>query len=210
MLTEYVPVHDTAYIDVHDTTYVDVYVHDTSYVNVPYPVHDKTIVVDTLTLTEYVPIHDTTYINVHDTTYVNVPYPVHDTTYITLTDTVTNTVYDTVDNFIYDTTIVVDTLWLTEYDTLWLHDTIIVHDTVYITEEGIDGVEALNAKVYSSQGQVVVEGAEGNQVTLYDVTVRVLATRQDNYTPLRFNAPASGTYLIKIGNYPARRVVVVR
>ncbi len=156
-------------------------------------------------------VHDTTYIDIHDTTYVNVPYPVHDTTYITLTDTVTNTVYDTVDNFIYDTTIVVDTLWLTEYDTLWLHDTIIVHDTVYITEEGIDGVDAINAKVYSSQGQVVVEGAEGNQVTLYDVTVRVISgKRKAESGKMSYAVPTSGVYLIKIGNYPARRVVVVR
>ena len=201
-------VYDTVFV--HDTTYVDILVHDT------------------VTLTEYVTVHDTTYIDVHDTTYINVPYPVHDTTYIdvpypvhdttilvdTLTvtqyDTITNTVYDTIDNYVYDTVTLTDTLWLTQYDTLWLHDTIIIHDTVYITEEGIDGVEALNAKVYSREGRIVVEGAEGNRVTLYDVTGRVLATKQDDYSPLRFDAPASGTYLIKIGAYPARRVVVIR
>lgn len=189
-------VYDTVFV--HDTTYVDILVHDT------------------VTLTEYVTVHDTTYIDVHDTTYINVPYPVHDTTIVvdTLTvtqyDTITNTVYDTIDNYVYDTLTVTDTLWLTQYDTLWLHDTIIIHDTVYITEEGIDGVETLNAKVYSSEGRIVVEEADGNQVTLYDVTGRVLATKQDDYSPLRFDAPASGTYLIKIGNHPARRVVVIR
>jgi hypothetical protein len=73
-------------------------------------------------------------------------------------------------------------------------------------------VEALNAKVYTSHGQIVVEGADGNQVTLYDVTGRVLAKREGVHggTPLRFDAPASGTYLLKIGNYPARRVVVIK
>ena len=68
----------------------------------------------------------------------------------------------------------------------------------------------MNAKVYTSHGQVVVEGAEGNMVTLYDVTGRVLATKQDDYSLLRFDTPASGTYMIKIGAYPARRVVVIR
>ena len=232
--TTYVPVHDTTYIDVHDTTYVPIHdtiyidVHDTTYIDVPYAVHDTTLVVDTLTLTEYVPVHDTTYIDVHDTTYIDVPYPVHDTSYIdvpypvhdttivvdTLTvtqyDTVTNTVYDTIANYVYDTVTLTDTLWLTQYDTLWLHDTIIIHDTVYITEEGIGDVETLNAKVYSSEGRIVVEGADGHRVTLYDVTGRVLATKQGDYSPLRFDAPASGTYLIKIGAYPARRVVVIR
>jgi hypothetical protein len=127
---------------------------------------------------------------VHDTVYVDVL--VHDTTYITLTDT----------------------LFLADTDTLWLHDTIYlpqyIHDTIYITEEGIGDVNGLTAKVYSNHGQIVVEGADGNTVTLYDVTGRVLATKQDRYVPLRFDAPASGTYLIKIGNYPARRVVVIR
>lgn len=105
-----------------------------------------------------------------------------------------------------------DTIYDTIYvhDTLWLHDTIIIHDTVYITQEGIDGVDALNAKVYTSQGQIVVEGANGNNVMLFDVNGRVLATKQDDFSLLRFDAPASGTYMIKIGNHPARKVVVIR
>lgn len=124
----------------------------------------------------------------HDTIYVDVP--VHDTTYITLTDT------------------------LLLVDTLWLHDTIYlpqyIHDTIYIIQEGIGGAEALNVKVYASNRQIVVEGAAGNTVVLYDVNGRMLATKQDDYTPIRFDAPASGTYLIKIGNYPARKIVVIR
>ena len=233
-LTEYVPVHDTTYIDVHDTMYIDVpyAVHDTTYIDIY--VHDTTTIIDTLTLIEYmtmhdttyIDIHDTTYIDIHDTTYIDVPYAVHDTTYITLTDTVintiydtitntvydtvTNTVYDTIDNFVYDTLTVIDTLWLTQTDTLWLHDTIIIHDTIYITQEGVDDVEAMNAKVYSSNGQIVVDGAVGNTVWLYDINGRVLATKRDEYTPLCFDAPASGTYLIKIGDHPARKVVVIR
>lgn len=113
-----------------------------------------------------------------------------------------DTIYDTV--YVHDTTVINHT------DTLWLHDTVYIHDTIYITQEGIDGVDALNAKAYSSNGQIVVEGAEGYMVMLYDVNGRVLATKQDEYTPMRFDAPVSGTYMIKIGNYPARKVVVIR
>ena len=93
---------------------------------------------------------------------------------------------------------------------IYIHDTVYIHDTIYINGEGIDGADAMNAKVYTSHGQVVVEGAEGNMVTLYDMTGRVLATKQDDFTPLRFDAPVSGTYMIKIGAYPARKVVVIR
>ena len=194
MHSDTVFIHDTAYVDVHDTTYIDV--HDTTYINVP--VHDTTVVTDTVTLTEYVPVHDTTYIMQTDTMTV------------TQYDTVTNTVYDTIDNYIYDTLTLTDTLWLTQTDTIWLHDTIIIHDTIYITQEGIDGVDALDAKIYSNSGQIVVEGAEQNTVTLFDINGRTLATKQDYGTPLRFDVPATGTYLVKIGDHPARKVVVIR
>lgn len=227
-LTEYVPVHDTTiitdtvtlteYVPVHDTTVVTdtvtlteyVPVHDTTYINVP--VHDTTYItqMDTVTVTEYVPVHDTTYITQIDTVTLTEYVPVHDTTYITQMDTVIMTQYDTITNTIFDTLTVTDTLWLTQTDTLWLHDTIIIHDTIYITQDGIDGVDALNAKVFLSQSQIVVEGADGNTVWLYDINGRVLATKQDDYTPLRFDVPVSGTYIIKIGLFPARKVVVIR
>lgn len=159
------------------------------------------------------PEHDTIYVDnwLHDTTYINV----HDTTYITLTDTVTNTicdtitnmVYDTVDNYIYDTTVVYsnDTPWL--HDTVFVHETVFIYDTIYV---GIDEAETISAKIYSNSGQIIVDGAQGNIVWLYDVNGRVLATKQDEYTPLHFDVSVSGVYLVKIGNHPARKVVVVR
>lgn len=76
--------------------------------------------------------------------------------------------------------------------------------------ESIDGVDMLNAKVYSNKGQIVVEGADDKMVTLYDLNGRYLATKQDYGTAIRFDVPASGTYMIKIGNHAARKVVVIR
>ncbi len=67
----------------------------------------------------------------------------------------------------------------------------------------------INAEIYQRNGQVV-DGAEDNTVSFYDITGRILATKQDYGTPLRFDAPVSGTYMIKIGNYQARKVVVIR
>ena len=232
IMTEYVPVHDTTYIDVfvHDTTYIDVFVHDTTYIDVFVHdttivdnwIYDTTVVVDTLIMTEYVPVHDTTYIDVfvHDTTIVN--NYIHDTTYLWQYDTtyIDNYIHDTtiVDNWIYDTTIVVDTLWLTQYDTvwltlydtLWLHDTVIVHDTIYITQEGIGDVAEANIKLYQRNGRIVVDGAAGREVYMYDINGRLLATKQENCDQLLLDVPASGAYLIKVGNLSARKVVVIR
>ena len=86
----------------------------------------------------------------------------------------------------------------------------IVLTAVFVAQEGIDDVETMNAKVYSNQRQIVVEGAEGNMVTLYDVNGRMLTAKQDHDMPLRFDVPMSGTYLVKIGDHPARKVIVVR
>lgn len=124
---------------------------------------------------------------------------VYDTIYVPVHDTVNDT------TIVYNT----DTLWLhdTIYLPQYLHDTIYIHDTVVV---GMDDVESVNAKIYLSNGQIVVEGGNGNTVWLYDAVGRLLATKQDTYTSLRFDVPATGAYLVKIGNHPAHRVVVIR
>ncbi len=202
--------YDTTYITMHDTTFINVYVHDTTIVD--NYIHDTT----------YLWQYDTTYIDnyIHDTTIV-VNW-IYDTTYLWQYDTtyIDNYIHDTtiVDNWIYDTTIVVDTLWLTQYDTVWLtlydtvwlHDTVIVHDTIYITQEGIGDVAESSIKLYQSNGQIVVEGAAGKAVYMYDINGRLLMRRTENEERRTFDVPVSGAYLIKVGELPARKIVVIR
>ena len=197
------PVHDTTII--HDTSYVNVpypvhdttIIHDTSYVNVPYPVHDTTIIHDTSYVNVPYPVHDTTII--HDTSYVNVPYPVHDTTYIDVHDT--TIVVQT------DTLTLYDTITITIYDTITLYDTI--YDTIYIDPTGIGDVQTINAKIYQRDGKIVVEGAEGYPVTLYDAVGRRMDAKKEDGT-VELTVPTSGVYMVKVGDLPARRVVVIR
>ena len=74
--------------------------------------------------------------------------------------------------------------------------------------------DALFHHVYADGGRIVVAGAEGERVCLYDITGRLLATQQDagvhGGTPLRFDVPSVGVYLIHIGNAEVRKVAVVR
>ena len=98
-----------------------------------------------------------------------------------------------------------DTVYLPQY--IYIHDTVYIHDTIVV---GVGEVDALNAMIYLQNGQIVVEGAEDNMVWLYDAVGRLLATKQDDHSALRFDVPNTGTYLIKVGNHPARRIVVVR
>ena len=186
-----------------DTTFTAIFLNGTTFL------HDT--IIDTIYFNHYT--HDTTYINnyIHDT--VRFTTYVIDTTIVNLHqyDTTINNYYqyDTVfvNNYQHDTTLryVYDTVYLLRY----LTDTIYIHDTIYTTE-GIGNVDVLNAKVYTNHSQIFVEGADGNTVTLFDINGRFIATKQDYYSHLVFDAPASGTYLIKIGNHPARKVVVIR
>ena len=57
---------------------------------------------------------------------------------------------------------------------------------------------------------IVVEGAEGNPVYFYDVMGRLLATRKETAQEMLLDVPASGAYLVKIGDAPTRRIVVRR
>lgn len=155
------------------------------------------VVCDT-TLTAYFyavgePYQDTIYI--YDTVFM----PIHDTSYVIVTDTLTDTLSVTV----HDTVTLLDTIYLPQF----IYDTLYIHDTLYV---GVNEAETINVKVYASNRQIVVDGAEGNRVWLYDIDGRLLATKQDDYQSLRFDVPVSGTYLVKIGSYPARKVVIIR
>ena len=65
--------------------------------------------------------------------------------------------------------------------------------------ESITGVDARNAKVYMLGGCIVVEGAEGETVHIFDILGR----------SVRNDAIPTGSYLVKVGNHPAQKVIVV-
>ena len=118
---------------------------------------------------------------------------------------------------IQDTSITAYFLAASNSDTVYIHDTIFIHDTIYLHDTivvGVDEVDAINAKIYVGNGQIVVEGAESNTVWLYDVNGRIIATQRGEAvlggTPIRFVVPTSGSYMVKIGNHPVRKVVVIR
>ncbi len=65
--------------------------------------------------------------------------------------------------------------------------------------DGIDDIDAANIRIYSEAGRIVVEGTT-DEVNVYDMTGR--SVRNDNLP--------SGVYMVKVGNLPARKVVVMK
>ena len=72
----------------------------------------------------------------------------------------------------------------------------------------IDDVEAAEVEIFAADGRIVVRGAESD-IYLYDVNGRVLS-RQAAAANVEFTVPATGVYLVKVGNAAAKRVAVVR
>ncbi len=185
------------------------YYFDTTHIYDTLVVYDTTRVYDTLVYVNHY-YYDTTLI--FDTLiYVNIDtlhYYHYDTTHTI--DTVMFFDTTSITHYIFDSIWVYDSVWV--YDTTFVLDTVYFFDTVYIEVpvQGVDGVEMVNVKVYTYHTQIIVEGAQGLAVRLYDINGRLIATKRDDSPITYFYVQTSGTYLVRVGEYPARRVVVIR
>ena len=79
--------------------------------------------------------------------------------------------------------------------------------------EDTTGIEEVDGNVripniYADGGKIMVTGAEGVEVCLYNMMGRLLATRKGE--GIHFDVPTAGIYLVRIGDRAARKVVVVR
>ncbi len=73
-------------------------------------------------------------------------------------------------------------------------------DDCIIRAVGIDEASADAVRVYSRGGDIVVEGADGEPVQVFDIVGRPTTNR----------ALRTGIYFVKVGNRPARKVAVIR
>ncbi len=124
---------------------------------------------------------------------------------VTIHDTVwtndTLIVYDTVTVQIFDT--------IPVYDTVMVFDTVTVYDTVQVSIENVD-ITSLPWTINVEDEYVSVCGAEGEIIRVFDELGRQLHIQTATSTAVRFRMPSSGVYLIKVGDRPARKVVVMK
>lgn len=81
---------------------------------------------------------------------------------------------------------------------------------VFAEGVGIDDVDMSNVKIYSSENTIHVNGAEGQQLFLFDVNGRILNQIDKAGENVEFRVANTGVYMVKVGNAAAKRVVVVR
>ncbi len=75
---------------------------------------------------------------------------------------------------------------------------------------GIEDATAVDFNVYGKEGIIMLQGAEGREVYVFDVNGRMLHhTATANMTE-SYNAPATGLYIVKVVGVGTKRVVIVR
>lgn len=81
---------------------------------------------------------------------------------------------------------------------------------VYDDCTGIEDVDDADMpRIYGVSNGIVVDGADGEQVRIYDMMGRHMASATAHRSPLTFNLP-TGVYMVVVGERPACKVVVLK
>lgn len=89
--------------------------------------------------------------------------------------------------------------------------TIEVHGNMTLTAHfapnvGIADIITNNIRVFSRDRQIIVEGSEGMRIWVFDMMGRVIYNGKTSIIPIQ----QTGVYIVKVGNNPPRKVVVMR
>lgn len=233
--TVFITVHDTVIVNnyIHDTTVINHFFYDTTYID--NYIHDTTYITNCdSTIFQY--IHDTVYISQYDTTIIRY---VHDTAYVWLHDTIMipqEIVYRTLSvtsgnpnqgiaagsgQFPIGTRVEIAAVPLegnrflqwSDGSTQNPHAITLNSDLTMIA---IFSYESLNVPVNSSwslsveTGALLVDGVAGETVRIFDVLGRLLKTYVNSADQIRYLVPASGGYIVQVGNGSAKKITVIR
>ena len=78
------------------------------------------------------------------------------------------------------------------------------------TPQAIDETDMNNVTIYSADSRIIILGAEGMDVNVYDINGRTINRQMNAGETVEFRMATTGVYLVKVGNAPAKRVLVVR
>ncbi len=75
---------------------------------------------------------------------------------------------------------------------------------------GIQSVDMSNVSIYSANSTIYVKGTEGQIINIYDLNGRTIVTKLNATETMEIPMEETGVYLVRIGNAPAKRVIVMR
>lgn len=87
-----------------------------------------------------------------------------------------------------------------------------VHTIIALFEsnEGIEDAEAMDFNVYGSEGCLVIGGAEGREVYIFDINGRMLHHIRSAQATESYAVRTTGVFLVNVAGVKTKRVVVVR
>ena len=78
---------------------------------------------------------------------------------------------------------------------------------------GIQNIDLTDVNIFSRMGEIIVENPSGKSIQVLDAVGRIIyLTNNTSYndSQVSISVPKSGVYLIKVGDSPAKKVVVVK
>lgn len=77
------------------------------------------------------------------------------------------------------------------------------------TPRSISELTQAGITITAHDDMIIVRGAENQTIQIFDILGRVIHT-ENIFAPERtFRAPSSGVYIVQVGTFPARKVVVI-
>jgi hypothetical protein len=91
----------------------------------------------------------------------------------------------------------------------------VTSDATYIAyfeaTQGIDGAEATNIHIFADNNRIVVAGAAQLPITVFDMTGRKVAgVATGTQEPCSFSTQTAGVYMVRVGDLPARKIVMIK
>lgn len=80
----------------------------------------------------------------------------------------------------------------------------------FAANAGIDDVDDSGIIVYAKDYQIHIDEAIGEKITVYTIDGRTIASLPKATEHVTIPVITTGVYIVKIGNHPARKVVVMR
>ena len=93
--------------------------------------------------------------------------------------------------------------------------TITVNANIEITANfrstiGIEDADMNSVSIFSANSTIYVKGAEGQNIYVYDLNGRTIATKVNATETMEIPMEQTGVYLVRVGNASAKRVIVMR
>lgn len=218
--TSFYWVHDTVRVTEYDTLIRFYWVHDTTYIYdtliANYP--DTTFIYDTIHLYDTIFLYDTLYLTIHDTiiSYDTVVEPLLRCALAVVSQEPSWGIGIGTGRYSYGEVIEIGALPMVGCHFVRWEDGS-VENPRRVTLEGDSSMVAFFAptegeqqkhRVWGGKRMLVVEGAIGEQVTVYDMAGRKIYSSLATISPLRIAMPTRGIYVVQVGAEGGQRIGV--